>query len=961
MSALPRPDLPPGPQRDLVDALHDLHHRAGWPSLRAMAKQAGCSHTTVSKVFSSPQLPAWGNVELLVEAMGGDVEEARRLWLVASTSAETNPVPAAPIAGRRPELATVCRHLESGSGLLLVVGEAGIGKTALVVAARDLSATRVAVPSGHCLPLSTEVPLLPLVDLLRGCLDLDTGQWRAAVLGDLSSYVLRTLARLLPELDDGSEHAETQVSQQPVSTAVAATVDAVRRRRPLALLVEDLHWADPATLDVLEHLVAVGLPVPLVATFRTDDPHAATGPAAWSARIRRHASTRTLELGPLSQDETRDQLTLLLSRSPEAATVDRVFARTLGHPLFTEHLADHDRGELPTLLRDVLDTRTAGLSGPALEVAGALAVAERPLTVEVLREVCDPATDVDAALDELDGARLVAVADAAAVALRHPLLSEAVRARLLPGRRIRVHARLAAELGRNGSGIAGEVARHWRAAGDRGHELDWQIRAAHAARTRFAAREELNAWQRVLDLWPAGRATAGSENTPLAEAYVRAMRGAERVPDIEAGTRIARAAGAAELPPDGRAAVLVRTGDWWLAFDEPELGLAQLDEAVSLSSGPALAEALMVRAQNWSGLGRWDDGSADLDTALDLLPAVSDPELAGRVLGASASQRAVEGRYDDARTLLDRARTAPGLRDDPIRTVRLAAEETDVMLLAGAPLAEVRAIAEPALAEAARLGMESTFPKFVRRNLVEACLRAGDVPAADALLQPYTSITDTPVNQRLRCYLAAVEVRRGELDLVRRLLASSGRPPLSVGHVEETARYADAELWVGRAEEARAHLTAALEFLLPTDGARAAAPVLVAAARATADCLGTDQARAPAARRLRELLAGAADDPFGPRAVGVQVRAYAAAWGAELNRSNHSSTVVDWASAAAEWDALGWPHDAAYCRWRGAQVAIAQGEGTVAGRLLTRAARDARAHVPLGEAITATAGYARRS
>src|SRR6188472_3122539 len=69
VSALPRPDLPPGPQRDLVDALHDLHHRAGWPSLRAMAKQAGCSHTTVSKVFSSPQLPAWGNVELLVEAM----------------------------------------------------------------------------------------------------------------------------------------------------------------------------------------------------------------------------------------------------------------------------------------------------------------------------------------------------------------------------------------------------------------------------------------------------------------------------------------------------------------------------------------------------------------------------------------------------------------------------------------------------------------------------------------------------------------------------------------------------------------------------------------------------------------------------------------------------------------------------------------------------------------------------
>ena len=438
------------------------------------------------------------------------------------------------------------------------------------------------------------------------------------------------------------------------------------------------------------------------------------------------------------------------------------------------------------------------MSGPALEVAGALAVAERPLTAEVLREVCDPGTDVEAALDELDASRLVAVADDSTVALRHPLLAEAVRARLLPGRRSRVHARLAAELGREGSGIAAEVARHWRAAGDREHELDWQIRAARAARTRFAAREELNAWLRVLDLWPSGRATAGSENTPLAEAYVRAMRGAEGAPDIEAGTRIARAAGAAELPPDGRAAVLVRTGDWWLTFDEAELGLAQLDEAVSLASGPTLAEALLVRAQNRLTLGRWDEAAADLDAALDLLPEVSDPRLAARVLGLSAAHRAMEGRYDDARALLDRARPAPGFGDDPIRSLRTAAAETDVMLLAGAPLAEVRAVAEPVLAEAARLGMESFYPTFVRRNLVEACLRAADVPAAGVLLDPYTSVTDGPANQRLRHYLAAVEVRRGNLDLVRRLLASSGRPPLSVSHIEETARYADAELWVGR-------------------------------------------------------------------------------------------------------------------------------------------------------------------
>ena len=135
MGALPRPDLPPGPQRDLNDALHELHHRAGWPSLRTMASHAGCSHTTVSGVFSAPRIPSWGILELLVEAMNGDVEQFHHLWLDSASPAEAPSRAGAGIAGRRTELAAVRRHLEAGSGLLLVTGEAGIGKTKLVTTA----------------------------------------------------------------------------------------------------------------------------------------------------------------------------------------------------------------------------------------------------------------------------------------------------------------------------------------------------------------------------------------------------------------------------------------------------------------------------------------------------------------------------------------------------------------------------------------------------------------------------------------------------------------------------------------------------------------------------------------------------------------------------------------------------------------------------------------------------------
>ena len=84
MSALPRPDVPLGAHRDLVDALHALHHEAGWPSLRTLARATGVSHTTVSKTFSTAALPSWGTLELLVQVMDGDVARFHALWVSAT-------------------------------------------------------------------------------------------------------------------------------------------------------------------------------------------------------------------------------------------------------------------------------------------------------------------------------------------------------------------------------------------------------------------------------------------------------------------------------------------------------------------------------------------------------------------------------------------------------------------------------------------------------------------------------------------------------------------------------------------------------------------------------------------------------------------------------------------------------------------------------------------------------------
>lgn len=343
MGVLTRPDLPPGVERDLVEALHDLHLRAGRPSLRALASQVGCSPTTVSAVFSSGRLPTWGVLELVVEAMQGDVDAFRGLWLAASSR---DGVPAARgpgIAGRREELATVRRHLTRGTGLLLVSGEAGIGKTHLVRAAVAGTAGDLFVATGACLPLSGAVPLLPISDLLRSVHALDGGQWVKDALVDAAPYVADALPQLIPELGTGppSSPAGDAWARHRLSLAVGALLEALAGLRPLAIVVEDLHWADSVTLDLLEHLLVRGAPAPIAGTWRSEDPATPATTQEWLLRVERLASVTTMPLGPLTKDETTEQLVLL---GADPALTERIHRRSAGQPLFTEHLAAQPPG-----------------------------------------------------------------------------------------------------------------------------------------------------------------------------------------------------------------------------------------------------------------------------------------------------------------------------------------------------------------------------------------------------------------------------------------------------------------------------------------------------------------------------------------------------------------------------------------------------------------------------------------
>jgi hypothetical protein len=973
MGALPRPDLAPGAHHDLVGALHELHHRAGWPSLRALAREAGCSHTTVSTVFSSPRLPSWGVLELLVEAMDGDVRGFREMWHAAS-SPDGPEVSTAPLmAGRKAELSVVRRHVEGGRGLLLVTGEAGIGKTRLATTAAARASDRVFTAVGSCLPLSTEEPLLPVADVLRSVYEVDRGDWLREALAEQAPYVVGSLSRLLPEL----EHPEVPVRDDDwalrrLFAAIETTLAALASLRPFAVLVEDLHWADSGTLDLLEHALQRRAAVPLLGTFRLDDPTIRPVVAEWRVRVQRLPAVMTVELGPLSRDETADQLALLAGSVPGADLVDRVHTRSGGQPLFTEQLAsgasggEAPPGLLPSLLADLLDQRLVGLAPDAWLVVRALGVADRALTHTELRGVTGlTPEELTPALRDLDDRRLLGRSPQPhAVQVRHPLLAEAIRRRLVPGEAEEQHRRLAEVLARSEHVAPAEIARHWRGAGQAARELEWAVRAARAAESRFVGTESAAAWLRVLELWPAGQDSIGFPPVRRIEAYFAAMDGLTLTGRRTDESR-ALADDAMDLVDgltDAELAELYRRrASYGYPGSHADMTavLVLLEKSIEvyarLPPSEGLVHALDLKAGLLNFWGQHAEAMDVLVEAKEVNSRLDDSRLTRGLRASLAWQEAVSGDLRSAmRHAAEDSQVVPPT-PEPEQDLWIAMRHTDIVLLAAGPAEEVARAAGRALATADAWGIETLQAAFTRANIALAWARGGQLGRAAELTDPLTDGPLTLESWPLHHFRADLDIVRGRFAEAAERLAGLTGQPYADGRPEIRESIAWLDLWQGRPQAALQTIVPTLEEPKATKTPGLTGSLLVTAARAAGDASVASSARhrEQLARWLRDSHDHAVYRPFETGALPVDLAA-GPTWIAELARLAGTAETGHWAAAAQAWDRVTRPFDAAYCRWRGGQVALAAGEGTVAARLLRRAARDAHEHIPLAAAIAAT-------
>ena len=960
MSALPRPEVT-GQVRVLNDALHDLHHRAGWPSLRTLARRTAVSHTTVSKVFSTPAMPSWGTLELLVAAMDGDTTVFHELWLTATAPADAGPAPATRIAGRRSELAAVRRHLEAGSGLLLVTGEAGIGKTTLVNVSADTSATYVAV--GHCLPLSAQVPLLPVADALRRLLEAQDGRWVREALDACPPYVEAALVPLLPELDDGATPTPTDDhARQRMFTAAANLLQELASARPVAVWLEDLHWADGPTLDLLEHLVVGRAKIPVIGTWRTEDDDTSTQALEWWGRVSRLSDVTQLEVPLLTREETAAQLALLGGRA-SAEQVTSIHVRSEGRPLFTEHLAAHldDDHALPRHLVELLDRRLSGLRGDAWAITRLLGVASRPLTATQLEQATGLARDqVTSELHELRGRRLLRAGPADVAEMQHPLLAEATQRRLVAGEAVGVHRLLAIALGSDHSASPAEVATHWRLAGDAARELEWRIAAARDSSATFDWAQEAAHWLRALELWPEDGGPVGSPPIDRAAVYVAAMDALNESLQWE---RAAAMSDRAEMELPGiddaaRAELLRRAAEYRGEREGLAIGLSLVDQALEiydrLPPGSGLLRAMTLKWQQLNSAGRFADAGDLARSAVATATLLGDRSAERHQLTSLAWHEGVCGRVAEAVALMERGRALTEGRPDPLADLRQAVIATDLLLISGHSLTEIEEAASTGLAVAEQWGIDNVLAMMVRGNLATARIRAGEVARAAELIPLGAEAPLDPDRWPLHTARLHVEGLRGStgpaverIELLWDEIVADGEVEL-----ETLCVVADLHFWHGSAEVALDRLVRALDGVVDSAPVRIICPALLAMARAAAtrtprvalsDRL--EVARALVARAGLDAAAHAGDD---------HLAAHARATAAELARAGTTATIDHWARAAAAWDRLARPHDAAYCRWRAAQCAQRMGQGMLAERLLRRAARDAAEHVPLSRAITAT-------
>jgi DNA-binding CsgD family transcriptional regulator len=820
-----------------------------------------------------------------------------------------------PIVGRlaeREALSVACARMAAGhSQLLLITGAAGIGKTRLVEElARQAEGAQLR--AGESAPLAgAALAYGPFVDALG-----EQAEWLLAedAPGDMLAARHRRFVRVLGLL-----------------TELAA-------RAPLVLVLEDMHWADESSRELLAFL-AVRLrqaPVLVVATLREDE---LDGDAQrWLTELEHRPAVTRLRLARLADAEITQLVTRLLPAGASTDQVAAVVSAAEGNPLYARELASAGPHGPPASIADAVLAKAAGLTPAARALVDQVCVADGGMSHDLLAATVRLPEEelLDSARRAVGSGLLVSRDDG--YAFPHALIRQVLYAGLLPGDRHRLHRRLAGALAARADADPGLLAQHWHLAACPDQAAAAAIVAARRAVSARAYPEGDRYYALALEL----RQWLPESGPGLLEEAAQAASWAGD-PDRAADWAAQALAGSAGAATD-RVRLLERLGRYrWEAGDLNAAVDATEQAAALLPDGPPSA----VRARVLAALATRRMLLGDFGEALPIAErAVEEAQQAGAVaehahgLATLGIIRAQRGELDAGmaalRTSFTLARRAGSIQD----IVRAAANQMYLLHRAGR-FTEALEVAEAGRSAARSLDAPLGLTSGLDNNTAAVLHATGRWAEAGQLLAELVGESAGSVTRYLELLQLELAVGRGDAQRAAQLATALEKAPPDPGLVGPLrACLAEQALYGGDLATAATEVLDGLAALAGTGWSDEEIRLLADGARVAADI-----AALPTVSRPGELPEGwqPAAETFHDRARAIADRdgagrpgiaAFGTLTAAEHARQHGTDDRATWRAVAEAWRVAGEPYREAYARLREAEAAARAGRRDQAARAL---------------------------
>ncbi|MDX6348644.1 MAG: hypothetical protein QOF84_3434 [Streptomyces sp.] len=858
---------------------------------------------------------------------------------------------------------------------LLVGGEAGVGKSRLLEEFLGAAAASGAVTAvGGCVEIGADgLPFAPVSTVLR-VLHRQLGDELAAAAAGQEGE----LALLLPELGETDRESHDEHGRARLFELTARLLERLADGRTLVIALEDLHWADKSTRELLAYLFRSlhrGRLI-VIATYRSDDIHRRHPLRPFLAELDRMRTVERIELARFNRTEVRQQVAGILAAEPVQAFVDTVFKRSDGNPFFVEELAcsitQGCRTGLSDSLRDLLLVRLETLPDGAQRVARVVAEGGSTVEYALLAAVAGLSEDdlIEALRAAVGANILLPTDDGDGYRFRHSLVREAVGDDLLPGERGRISRRYAQALEADPTLIRSDerparLASYWYHAHDAAKALPAVLRASVEARRRHAYAEQRHMLERALELWDSvpdevrerliladygeiyplwcgcdPGATRLRQLDLMSEITVAARRSGERERALAVARRALRTLEDADDPLSSawfwvqcsRLTEDLARGDGW-----DEIGKAQ--ELVRGLPPSAVHAEVLVAAASWGMIhAPGPDALATAQRAVEL----------ARLVGAEDTEL-------DARTTLGIIMVDAGSIDEGLAELRAVRDRAVELEAAGAICrsginlsaaleavgrsAESAEAAGAAAEAAARFGLRDQRA-FALSNRAASLLAMGRwTEAADAVKEAGEAATSAITRGWVLLMTAHLDALRGDFTAAAEC-AAAARATLGSGQagppqqaIPFHALAVAVEAGHGRFVQARTEAQAALDAGFAPGMHRHAWPLLYAAAAVESDAIGLPAAEPGRAEMLARLRKAATKLPT----LAPVWAAYALLVEAELSRAEGHSDPAPWSAAEAAFAALDRPYQLARIRLRLAEAHLAHGDRKAATALLTAA------------------------